>query len=77
MSKVIAKFNVDELTKYGNGCVGGGKVVLMPVIGNTEENKVFWKYTPSGKIEMQIDNPEAYKQFEEMGEFYVTFEKVE
>ena len=75
MSKVKAKFNVAELTKYGNG--GGGKVVLMPVVGNTEENKEFWKYTPSGKIEMQIDNPEAYKQFEEMGEFYVTFEKAE
>lgn len=75
MSKVKAKFNVSELTKYGNG--GGGKVVLMPVIGNTEENKQFWQYTPAGRIEMQIDNPEAYKQFEEMGEFYVTFEKAE
>ena len=75
MSKVKAKFNVAELTKYGNG--GGGKVVLMPVVGNTEENKEFWKYTPSGKIEMQNDNPEAHKQFEEMSEIYVTFEKAE
>jgi len=75
MSKVKAKCNVSELTKYGNG--GGGKVVLTPVVGNSEENKEFWKYTPSGRIELNIDNPEAYKQFEDMGEFYVTFEKAE
>ena len=72
---VKAKFNVTELTKYGNG--GGGKVKLSPVTGNTEENKEFWKYTPSGSIEMYIDNPEAFKEFEDLGEFYVTFEKGE
>ena len=70
---VKVKFNVSELTKFGNG--GGGKVVLMPVVGDSDENREFWKYTPSGKLEMVIDNPEAYKQFEEMGEFYLTIEK--
>ena len=72
---VTTKFNVTELTRYGNG--GGVKVKLSPVMGNTEENKEFWKYTPSGSIEMYIDNPEAFKQFEDLGEFYVTFEKAE
>ena len=75
MSKILAKFKVVELTKYGNE--GIGKVILFPVFGDTDENKQFWKCTPSGQIEMQIDNPETYKHFEEMGEFYVTFEKVE
>lgn len=70
---VKAKFNVAELTKYGNG--GGGKVVLMPVVGNTDENQEFWKYTPAGKLEMVIDNPEAFNEFEEMGEFYLTIER--
>lgn len=71
---VKVKFNVSELTKFGNG--GGGKVVLIPVVGHSDENREFWKhYTPSGKLEMWIDNPEAYKQFEEMGEFYLTIEK--
>ncbi|GAB1358558.1 hypothetical protein MASR1M31_03360 [Porphyromonadaceae bacterium] len=70
---VKAKFNVAELTKYGNG--GGGKVVLMPVVGNTDENQEFWKYTPAGQLEMVIDNPEAFNEFEEMGEFYLTIER--
>ncbi len=69
---VEAKFEVVELTKFGNG---GGKVVLNPVTGGSNENREFWKYTPAGKLELVIDNPEAFKQFEEMGEFYVTLKK--
>lgn len=69
---VKAKMFVTEVTKYGNDC---GKVVLAPVIGGSDENKEFWKYTPAGKLELNIDNPDAFKQFEEMGEFYVTLEK--
>lgn len=68
-----AKFNVAEIAKYGND--GGAKVILLPVIGNSEENKTFWRATPSGKIEMFINNPEAVKQFETFGEFYIDFTK--
>lgn len=71
---VRAKFNVSEITKYGNG--GGGKVVLGAVTGHSEENKKFWQYTPSGRIEIWIDNPEAFKAFE-FGEYYVDFTKTE
>lgn len=70
---VKTKFNVSELTKYGNG--GGGKVRLNAVTGGSDENKEFWKLTPSGEISLNIDNPEAFKQFEEMGEFYVVITK--
>lgn len=69
---IRAKFNVSEITKYGNG--GGTKVTLLAVINNSEENKSFWKYTPSGKIEMYIDNPNAEFQF---GEYYIDFTKSE
>ncbi len=73
MAKTIrAKFNVAEIAKYGNG--GGTKVTLMPVMGNSEENKAFWQYTPSGKIEMHISNPEAEFEF---GEYYIDFTKAE
>lgn len=73
MAKTIrAKFNVAEIAKYGNG--GGAKVVLMPVMGNSEENKSFWQATPSGKIEMHISNPNAVFEF---GEYYIDFTKVE
>lgn len=74
MEKIRAKFNVAEITKYGNS--GGGKVILNAVIGNSEENKKFWQYTPSGKIEIWIDNPEAMKAFE-FGEYYIDFTKAE
>jgi hypothetical protein len=33
------KCNVAKITSYGNG--GGTKVTLMPVTGNSEENKQF------------------------------------
>jgi len=73
---VKAKFNVAEVTKYGNG--GGGRVTLMAVIGgDNPENKEFWRNTPSGKIEIWIDNPEAMKHFENFGEFYVEFTKAD
>ena len=72
MEKVIAKCNVTELIKFQNG---NGKVVLEPVCNNCRDNMDFWRYTPSGRVELQIDNPEAFKVFEDMGEFYLTFEK--
>lgn len=74
MSTVRAKFNVAEITKYGNN--GGGKVVLLPVLGNSEENKEFWKMTPSGKLELWIDNPDAMSAFD-FGEYYLDITKAE
>jgi len=73
MSQTVrAKFNVASITNYGNG--GGTRVVLMPVISGSEENKSFWNYTPSGQIEMHINNPDA--KFE-LGEYYVDFTKAD
>lgn len=70
--KVRAKFNVAEITQYGNG--GGKKVTLMPVTNSTEENKSFWQHTPSGQIVLHITNPDAEFQ---LGEYYVDFTKAE
>jgi len=73
MADIIrAKFNVAEITEYGNG--GGTKVTLLPVTGNSEENKAFWQYTPSGKIEINNLNPEVKFEF---GHYYVDFTKAE
>lgn len=52
-------------------------VVLYPVNGDTEENKNFFKWTPSGKIEIGILNPEAAKQFEIGKEYYIDFTPAE
>lgn len=40
----------------------------------TEENKRFHKYTPMGKIEMTVDNPNV--SFEPGKEYYVDFSEV-
>jgi hypothetical protein len=70
---VRAKFKVDETAKN----TWAERVTLTPVVSGSPENEAFFKTTPSGKIEMQIKNPEAMKQFEPGKEFYVDFTPVE
>lgn len=48
-------------------------IVLSPVNGNSEENKQFFKYTPSGRIELSILNQAAAAQFEVGKEYYIDF----
>lgn len=72
---VVSKFRVEEITKFSGKTTG--KVLLVPVTGNDEENSKFWKNTPYGKIEMYMDNPEALKEFEDAEEFYVTFNRAD
>jgi len=74
MEKIRTKFNVAEITRYGN--CGGTKVVLRPVVGNSSENKPFWEATPSGYLELIIDNDKAAAAFE-FGEYYVDLTRVE
>lgn len=73
MSKtILAKFKVGSVTDFGNNNEG---VAMTPVISGSEENKSFSMYTPSGKIEMHISNPEACKVFLPGEEWYVEFRK--
>jgi hypothetical protein len=69
MSTVRAKFKVDFVTKSTETAT----VSLSPVFGNSEENKKFFKYTPGGKIEMQVVNHETADKFTPGKEFYVDF----
>lgn len=48
-------------------------VILQPVINGSEENKQFYQYTPSGKLELSIMNPTAASQFQVGKEYYVDF----
>lgn len=66
---VRAKFKVDSV-KENNGCVD---VILYPVVGDSEENKKFYKYTPSGNILLSTVNADAAAQFQPGAEFYVDF----
>jgi hypothetical protein len=54
-----------------------GNVTLEVVTSGSKENEDFWKYTPSGLIQMGIDNEDALKHFEVGKEYYVDFTPAE
>lgn len=65
------KFRVASLTKYQDYSA----VALDPVTAGSEENNRFFKYTPGGRIEMNVINHDALTEFEPGTEFYVDFTK--
>jgi hypothetical protein len=75
--KVKAKFicNTVSKHKFNKQDQGSTTVILTPVTHGSEENRDFWKYTPSGNLEMHINNEAAEKYFEPGEEYYLTFEK--
>ena len=72
---VTAKFTVQTRTEYRYGQV---KIEMQPDYGTQDapKNAEWAKATPSGKIEMNIDNPAASDQFTIGREFTVIFEPV-
>ena len=73
---VRAKFVVTKAGPYANGY---GEVWLSPVYSEdpNHENKAFWDATPSGSIQMTINNQKAFEQFEPNKEYYIDFTKAE
>jgi hypothetical protein len=71
---ILAKFKVGSVTDFGNN---NHDVAMSPVTSGSEENKSFSKWTPSGKIEMHITNPECIGFFQAGEEYYVEFRKAE
>jgi hypothetical protein len=69
-----AKFLVESVTNHAGG---GNTVNLRPVNTGSEENKSFWQYTPSGKLEMFINNPNAANFFQPGAEYYLDFTQVQ
>lgn len=71
MSETVrAKFQVTKRE-------AGGGVTLEAVYSSDEnhENKAFWEATPSGKLEMWINVPDAASFFELGEEYYLDFTK--
>jgi hypothetical protein len=48
-------------------------IKFQPVMGGSDENKLFWTYTPSGNLDMSVVNKEAADKFEVGKEYYVDF----
>lgn len=70
---IRAKMQVNEVTSS----VNSDKVSLSPVIGNSEDNKSWARYTPAGKLELQIDNPALKGAVKAGQQFWVDLTPIE
>lgn len=66
-----AKFWVESVTKFKDG----ERLNLCVVTYDTDENKSFSKYTPTGNITLSITNENLFGKFEPGDEFYIDFTK--
>lgn len=71
---VRAKFKVASIEKPTEETA---TVRLAPVVGGSPENDEFYKWTPSGSIELSTINAAAAEQFVEGKEFFVDFTPAE
>lgn len=72
---VRAKFYVDRILT-GEGV--NPTVELRAVTQeHCAENETFWKYTPSGYLQMSITNPDAMGLFEQGKQYYLDFTPAE
>lgn len=70
---VRAKFKLNSKTEYEYGPT---KLHFNAVCQDeTEENRRFQKYTPSGELNISIDNPSAVEYFKIGKSYYLDFEE--
>lgn len=62
------KFRVASKTEEENG---SWTIRMRPVTGGSEENRAFWKWTPSGEIVFQMINQAAAEGLRPGAEYYV------
>jgi len=74
MSTVRGKFKCSEVAQVEGGT---NRVSLYPVVSGSEENKQFFKWSPGGKIELAVVNPDTAALFEPGKEYYVDFTPAE
>lgn len=77
---VVAKFRVTSTEAFE---YGGTKVKMQPVSDQgdpkvtSKEDGSFFEATPSGLLEMQVNNEAAAEQFQPGDRFYLTFERAD
>lgn len=69
---VRAKFRVQQVAS-SNNTDEYYNITLYAVTSGSDENKEFFKWTPSGQITINTVNPAAAAQFKEGDELYVDF----
>lgn len=79
---VRAKYRVNAKEEVAGGVINGEvetlvTVKMTPVITGSEENKEFFRYTPSGELRIGTINQKAAEFFEIGKEYYLDFTKAE
>lgn len=79
MIKMQAKFRVFEVAeiKGAQGEIYSQRVRLSAVYGNTEENRKWAKATPSGTLDITIDNPGAFNILKYGDEVILNFDLID
>lgn len=62
------KFKCKSKTEFDDGLAN---IHMEPVQEGSEENKQFFKYTPSGFFDLTSINPEVAKEFQVGKEYYI------
>lgn len=70
------KANETRLESQKSGAEELRTIKLSAVYGDSEENKKFFRWTPSGSIQIGTLNPETWKHFPLGAEVYVDFHPV-
>lgn len=81
---VKAKFTCTSVEPHTNKegqtegkSIGMSAVVAYGADGNRKDENESWsKWTPSGTLQIYITNPDAFEQFEQGKEYYLTFDEV-
>jgi len=68
-----AKFKLDSITRSNYGSGEQQTLKLSPVTSGSAENRSFWRWTPSGSIELSTINPNVLAEMELGREYYVDF----
>ena len=63
---------IDRSSSYAPGNVQESHSVKLQAVTDSE-NKSWAKYTPSGSVELQINNPEAFSHFKIGETFFLDF----
>lgn len=69
---VRAKFQLHSITDHANSQAKTLKFGAVTADG-VPENERYHKYTPSGSLEIYVDNPPAVEQFKLGEQYYVDF----
>lgn len=72
---VRAKFQCQSINHIMTHSPGEQTAILTfaPVYGDGSDNKSWSKWTPQGKLEMTVTNPDAVAQFEVGASYYLDF----